>query len=60
MDRGDGVSSSVLYDRLPELQDAGLVRRLDDRWTEPNATLAVGSCTGDQTRRRLQSAPGIR
>ncbi len=32
LERCDGLSSSVLYDRLRELEEAGLVRRVDDGW----------------------------
>jgi DNA-binding HxlR family transcriptional regulator len=33
LERCNGVSSSVLYERLRELDAAGLVQRDDQRWT---------------------------
>jgi len=32
LERCDGLSSSVLYDRLRELEEGRLVRRVDDGW----------------------------
>lgn len=32
LDRCEGLSSSVLYERLRELDGAGLIRRHEDRW----------------------------
>jgi len=32
LERCDGLSSSVMYDRLRELLDAGLLRRDGERW----------------------------
>ena len=33
LDRCDGLSSSVLYERLRELHEAGLVHRDEQQWT---------------------------
>lgn len=43
LDRCDGLSSSVLYTRLRELEDAGLVDRHDDGWVLTDLGVDLGA-----------------
>ena len=54
LDRCDGLSSSVMYERLRELLDAGLVGRDAEQWvlTELGADLGVALAPLDDWARR--------
>ena len=43
LERCDGLSSSVLYDRLRELQDVGLLERDDQQWALTRVGAELGS-----------------
>jgi len=43
LERCDGLSSSVLYDRLRELQDVGLLERDDQQWVLTRVGAELGS-----------------
>jgi DNA-binding HxlR family transcriptional regulator len=43
LERCDGLSSSVMYDRLRELLDAGLLRRDGEQWALSAVGVDLGS-----------------